>query len=105
MELGSCLMFLADFSAHVEPSVTHHERLIEASLRQIIKPETLVSACYMRLAMGFSHAVHILMQINFRLISMALSSSRFLVAAGNGIQGPSSITSDHLANVCDDVTS
>ena len=42
----------------------------------------------MRLAMGFSHAVHILMMVNFRIINSALHSQRFqeLVrgSVGNG---------------------
>ena len=32
----------------------------------------------MRLAMGFSHAVHILMLVNFRLLNSALHSQRYL---------------------------
>ena len=51
--------------------------LLPNNLRSQVRPETLVTACYMRLPIGFSHAVHILMQINFRLISMALASERF----------------------------
>ena len=43
--------------------------------------------------MGFSHAVHILMQINFRLISMALSSNRFLQAVADS-KGTSNVTVD-----------
>ena len=36
----------------------------------------------MRLAMGFSHAVHILMLVNFRLLNSALHSQRYLAMCG-----------------------
>ena len=50
--------------------------LLRTSLKEQVKPDALVSSCYMRLATGFSHAVHILLQIKFKLISLAWSSER-----------------------------
>ena len=52
--------------------------LLPAQLRDRCTPTTLVSNCYCRLAMGFSHAVHILMSINFRIIGQTLHSDRNL---------------------------
>jgi hypothetical protein len=48
--------------------------LLPLELRNRIHKHTMVSACYNRLAMGCSHAVHILMAINMRIIGMALLS-------------------------------
>ena len=52
--------------------------LLPALVQASVAPETLVCACYMRLAMGVSHAVHILMLVNFRLLNCALHSQRYL---------------------------
>ena len=52
--------------------------LLPALLQASVSAETLVCACYMRLAMGVSHAVHILMLVNFRLLNSALHSQRYL---------------------------
>ena len=52
--------------------------LLPEHLRSRCQPHTLVSACYQRLPMGFSHAVHILMTINFSIIGRALHSDRIL---------------------------
>ena len=48
--------------------------LLPISVRSRVRRHDLVSACYKRLAMGASHAVFILMQINFRIIGLALRS-------------------------------
>ena len=58
--------------------------LLPAAVRTLCKPETLVSACYRRLAMGMAHAVHLLMAVNLRIIGMALHSTIFLEAAQHG---------------------
>ena len=48
--------------------------LLPVSVRSRVRRHDLVSACYKRLAMGASHAVFILMQINLRIIGIALHS-------------------------------
>jgi hypothetical protein len=56
----------------------HVSALLPDALRNRLRPHSMVSACYRRLAMGSAHAVHILMMINLRIIGIAIRSSRFL---------------------------
>ena len=52
--------------------------LLPQQLRDSLSVSDWVCPCYMRLPMGCSHSVHILMNINLRIIGMTLSSSRLL---------------------------
>ncbi|CAE7791178.1 unnamed protein product [Symbiodinium sp. CCMP2592] len=52
--------------------------LLPRRLRDDLSASDWVCPCYMRLPMGCSHSVHILMNINLRIIGMTLSSSKLL---------------------------
>ncbi|CAE7309115.1 unnamed protein product [Symbiodinium sp. CCMP2592] len=52
--------------------------LLPRRLREGLSATDWVCPCYMRLPMGCSHSVHILMSINLRIIGMTLFSSQLL---------------------------
>ncbi|CAE7879885.1 unnamed protein product [Symbiodinium sp. KB8] len=52
--------------------------LLPQQLRDGLLVSDWVCPCYMRLPMGCSHSVHILMSINLRIIGMTLASSKLL---------------------------
>ena len=53
-------------------------KLLPQQLRDGLLVSDWVCPCYMRLPMGCSHSVHILMSINLRIIGMTLASSKLL---------------------------
>ena len=55
--------------------------LLPQALRGTVGVSDWVCPCYMRLPMGCSHSVHILMSINLRIIGMTLRSSSLLTRA------------------------
>ena len=69
-------MVLYQGTPHI-PAV-HVWALLPDELRNRLRPHSMVSTCYRRLAMGSAHAVHILMMINLRIIGIAICSGRFL---------------------------
>lgn len=58
--------------------------LLPPTLQEQCTATTLVSNTYLRLAMGWSHSVHVLMMINFKIIGATLRSHRLL----NNVQQP-----------------
>ena len=56
-------------------------RLLPAGLRAVSEPFDWIAPCYTRLAMGGSHSVHLLMQVNFEAVGRALWLSRKLATS------------------------
>ena len=52
--------------------------LLPCEVQDTVEEHSWVCPCYMRLPMGCSHSVHILMSINMRIIGMTLRSSTLL---------------------------
>ena len=73
--------WMIEYQATPPVAAAHVWSLLPAGLRATLKPYSLVSACYRRLAMGSAHAVFILMAINLRIIGQVLRSP--LVNLGN----------------------
>ena len=67
-----------------------------ANLRCDLKPHQWVFPAYQRLAMGGSHPVHILMDINTTAIGRALTASRALGASQTGVEPEAFLWTDLL---------
>lgn len=69
--------------------------LLPQELRDNIQMDDLVSPAYKRLAMGCSHSVHILMQINMRILGQTLHQHPLLCRPGDAGTGAQSSVQDH----------